>query len=169
MIRKCRYTPHPNLCIYLTNIGHTLFWQCPLSSLPHPCLECDPLHHWKAATLSLSITSPGPSIFWPTLAVCQIIKPFCSFSRACIFQKTFKRPRWQWILMSTPSTSRSPRRPGSGATGSQPWRAARTCAPPPSPTSATSTPPSWRRCPGQTPGSRMSSAALRQETLIYHF
>ena len=81
------------------------------------------------------------------------------------FQKTFKRPRWQWILMSTPSTSRSPRRPGSGETGSQLWRGARTCAPPPSPTSATSTPPSWRRCLEQTPGSRMSSAASRQETL----
>lgn len=71
--------------------------------------------------------------------------------------------------MSTPSTSRSPRRPGSGATGSRPSRGARTCAPPPSPTSATITPPSWRPCQGRTPGSRMSSAALRHETYFTLF
>ena len=28
---------HPNrICAYLTNIGNTMFWQCPLFSSPHP-------------------------------------------------------------------------------------------------------------------------------------
>ena len=78
---------HPNcVCAYLTNIGgqhNVLAMSPPLLFAPPLSLECDPLHHWKAATLSLSIT--WPSIFWPTLAVCWILLFFAEDPSIIIF------------------------------------------------------------------------------------
>ena len=160
---------HPNcVCAYLTNIGSTMFWQCPLLSyLPHPWVwSVTPYitgklqhYHYLSPHLAqyLLTNTSGMSnsivLFWGPLLFYFYRKPLNDHD-----------DNESWCLH--PAHPPHPEGKVLGELGLSSEGGARTCAPPPSPTSATSTPPSWRPCLGQTPGSRTSSADLRHEYYV---